>query len=138
MPKLAGYAELLFRPGRAGRAALLRCMGQELVLGLLLDPVVAMERTLTLLRFAHARLGSWAPQHRSAREITWPAAIWRFGLHMAAGLVLTLGFATGGVFALLTALPMMAGLILAVPLAVLTARPETFPRAELMAEAEAP
>lgn len=138
MSKLAGYAELLFRPGRAKRATLLRCMGQDLVLGLLLDPVTAMERTLTLLQLAHARLGNWAPQQRAARAITWSGATRRFGSHMVLGLALTLGFAAGGDFTLLAALPMIAGLLFAVPLAVLTARPEAFARVEIVAEADAP
>lgn len=138
MPKLAGYAEVLLRPGQAMRLALLRCMGQELLLGLLLDSVAAMERSLTMLRLAVAQLGDWAPQHRAVRAITWPVAARRFSLHMAVGLVLTCGFATGGDFALLAALPAVGGLLLSVPLAVITARSESHPRAERVAEAEAP
>lgn len=138
MPKLAGYAELLLRPGPARRAELLRRMGQELVLGVLLDPVAAMERTLTMLRLTRARWGGWAPQHRAARTITWPSATRRFGLHMAAGLVMASCFAAGGSFALLAALPMIAGLLLAAPLAVVTARPEAFAGAGRMAGADAP
>src|SRR5689334_11170645 len=122
MPKLAGYAELLLRPGGAGRAALLRCMGQEVVLGLLLDSVSALERTSTVLRLVTTRPGSWAPQHRDARAITWPEASRRFGLHMVVGLALGLCFAEGGDVALLMALPVCAGLILAVPLSIITAQ----------------
>ncbi|WP_431271832.1 hypothetical protein [Dankookia sp. P2] len=134
LPKLAGYFRLLLRPGRARRAALLRCMGQEIILGLLLDPVAALERTLTVLRLAGARLGNWTPQHRAARAITWSAATRRFGLHMAVGLAMAMGFATGGDFALLTALPVIAGLLLAVPLAVVTA----WPAASVYGESELP
>ncbi|TDH60992.1 glucans biosynthesis glucosyltransferase MdoH [Dankookia rubra] len=122
MPKLAGYAELLLRPGRAGRAALLRCMGQEIVLGLLLDSVAALERTSTMLQLMTTRPGNWAPQHRHARAITWPGASRRFGFHVVVGLAFGLCFSKGGDFALLTALPICAGLILAVPLAVVTAQ----------------
>ncbi|HET7837737.1 MAG TPA: glycosyltransferase family 2 protein, partial [Variovorax sp.] len=138
MPKLAGYLELLLRSGWAGRAAPLRRMGQEMLLGLLLDPVAAMERCLTMLQLARQRSGSWAPQHRAARTITWVVATRYFGLHMAAGLVLASGFAAGGGFALTTALPVIAGLLLAVPLAVVTARPAAPSKAERMAGVEAP
>jgi membrane glycosyltransferase len=132
LPKLAGYAELLLRPARP---ALLRCMAQELVLGLLLDAVAAMERMLTLLRLARARLGGWAPQQRAARGLGWAAAARRFGPHMAVGVALALAFATGGAFALLVALPALAGLLLAVPLAVLSARREPPARTEALAGA---
>jgi membrane glycosyltransferase len=43
---------------------------------------------------------------------------------MAAGLVLGAAFASAGPVALLMALPALAGLLLAVPVAVLTARPD--------------
>ena len=123
LPKLAGYAEALLRPGRTPRAALLRGMAGELALGLLLEPLEALERALGLLRLARGRFGGWAPQPRAAREVTWTAAARRFGWHTAAGLAIAGGFGAAGGFALLAALPALAGLLLAVPLAVLTARP---------------
>jgi membrane glycosyltransferase len=122
LPKLAGYAEALLRPGRTRRAALLRGMAEELALGLLLETLEALERTLSLLRLARGRFSGWAPQPRAARDVTWAAAARRFGWHTAAGLAVAGGFAAAGGFALLAALPALAGLLLAVPLAVLTAR----------------
>ena len=136
MAKLAGYAELLARPGGAGRVALLRAMAQELALGLVLDSIAAVERVLTLLRLACRRLGGWTPQHRAAREITWPAAGRRFGLHVVAGSMLALGFAAGGEFALMAAMPVLVGLMVAVPLAVLTAQSEATEKAKLIAEVD--
>jgi membrane glycosyltransferase len=119
LPKLAGYAEALLRPGRTRRAALLRGMAGELALSLLLETPEALERTLSLLRLARGRFGGWAPQPRAAREVTWAAASRRFGWHTAAGLAMAGGFGAAGGFALLAALPALAGL----SLAVLTARP---------------
>jgi membrane glycosyltransferase len=98
-------------------------MAEELALGLLLETLEALERTLSLLRLARGRFGGWAPQPRAAREVTWAAAARRFGWHTAAGLAMAGGFGAAGGFALLAALPALAGLLLAVPLAVLTARP---------------
>ena len=123
LPKLAGYAEALLRPGRAGRAALLRDMVQELALSLLLETLESLERTLSLMRLASGRYGGWAPQPRAARAVTWAAAARRFGWHSAAGLAMAGAFGAAGGFALSAALPALAGLLLAVPLAVLTARP---------------
>ena len=123
LPKLAGYAEALLRPGRTRRAALLRGMAEELALSLLLETIEALERTLSLLRLARGRFGGWAPQSRTAREVTWAAAARRFGWHTAAGLAMAGGFGAAGSFASLAALPALAGLLLAVPLTVLTARP---------------
>ncbi|WP_161993748.1 glucans biosynthesis glucosyltransferase MdoH [Muricoccus nepalensis] len=129
MPKLAGYAEALLRPGRFRRAALLRGMAQELALGLMLDTLEALERSLTLLQLARGRFGGWTAQRRNAREVTWAAAARRFGGHTAAGLALLAGFGLASGFAALAALPALAGLVFAIPLAVLTARPRRGARA---------
>jgi membrane glycosyltransferase len=123
LPKLAGYLEVLLRPGRAPRAALLNRMGREFGLGLALDMLATLERTITLAWLALRGRGGWAPQPRTARGLSWEAAWRRFGAHTAVGLAMALLFASGGGFALAAALPVLAGLILAVPLAVATARP---------------
>jgi membrane glycosyltransferase len=121
LPKLAGYAEAWLRTGErpAPRTAL-----RELGLGLLLDPIAALDRSVTVLRLALSRGRAWAPQARDARGLGWWPALRRFGPHAAVGLILAALFAAAGPFALLAALPALAGLLLAVPLAVLTARPE--------------
>lgn len=123
LPKLAGYGEALLRPGRFTRATLLRGMAQEMALGLMLDTLEALERSLTLLQLARGRFGGWTVQPRAAREVTWTAAAHRFGWHTAAGLVMIGGFSLAGSFAAMVALPALAGLLFAIPLAVLTARP---------------
>lgn len=123
LPKLAGYGEVLLRPGRFRRAALLRGMAQEMVLGLMLDTLEALERSLTLLQLARGRFAGWTVQPRAAREVTWAAAAQRFGWHTAAGVVILTGFSLAGGFAALVALPALMGLLFAIPLAVLTARP---------------
>jgi membrane glycosyltransferase len=116
LPKLAGYAEALLRGGA------LRGAGKELLLGLLLDPVAALDRTATVLRLGRGT--GWGAQARAGRGLGWGAALRRFGAHGLAGLGMAGLFALGGPFALAAALPALAGLLLAVPLAVWTARPE--------------
>lgn len=118
LPKLAGHAEALLAR-RSSVAATCR----EVTFGLLLDSVAALDRTVTLWRLASGGVGGWAPQARDARGLTWAAALRRFGLHTGCGLGLVLIFAADAPFALLAAAPALGGLVLSVPLAVLTARP---------------
>ncbi|TCZ64951.1 glucans biosynthesis glucosyltransferase MdoH [Roseicella aquatilis] len=123
LPKLAGYAEALLRSGAAARLPLLRHMGQELLLTLLLDPLAALDRSVTVLRVALGRRGGWTPQPREGRGLSLGEALRRFGPHSLAGLALLAGFAAAGPFPTLAALPFLAGLLLAVPIALLTGRP---------------
>ncbi|MFC7690161.1 glucans biosynthesis glucosyltransferase MdoH [Paeniroseomonas aquatica] len=124
LPKLAGFAEALLRPAGQGRWRLLAMMGQEVLLGLMVDAIAAFDRTRMLLRLAGGLGQGWEPQARAARGLRWAEAGRRFGPQMAAGLLLAALFASAGAFALLAALPALAGLLLAVPVAVLTARPD--------------
>jgi membrane glycosyltransferase len=121
-PKLAGYAEALIR-ARRGRVAMLRRMGQEVALGLLLDPLAALDRTVTVLRLALGLKPGWAPQGREADGVPWAVAARRFWWHTAAGLLLLALFAAAGPFAAMAALPAVAGLVLAIPLCTLSSRP---------------
>lgn len=126
LPKLAGYAEGLLRP-TGQRRSLLRQMGAEMPFGLLVDAVAAMDRSVMMLRLGLGLRGGWAPQRRDARGIAWSAALRRFGVHTVVGVLLLLAFAQAGWFAVLAALPALSGLLLAVPLCVLTARPGRWP-----------
>jgi membrane glycosyltransferase len=98
-------------------------VAREVAFGALLDPIAALDRSATVLRSAVAGRSGWAPQPRDGRGLPWREALRRFGPHTAAGLLLGALFAAASPFAALAALPALAGLVLAVPLAVLTARP---------------
>ncbi len=118
LPKLLGHAEALWR---APRAAVLRAAAGEVAFGFLLDPLLALDRTLLLLR--GGRAAGWAPQRRDAAGIGQRAALRRFAPHTVAGLLLLGLFLAAGPFATLVALPALAGLLLAAPLAALSSRP---------------
>jgi membrane glycosyltransferase len=123
LPRLAGHGEALRRGPAAGRAAYLRRMARETVFLLLFDTILAFDRTLTVLTAGRRR--GWAAQHRAERVVGWREAarlLWPHSL-MGAGLVAGLA-ATGSGFALAVGLPVVAGLALAIPFAVLTARPD--------------
>lgn len=126
LPKLAGYAEALLRPQTPNRSRwrLMSLMGQEVLLALLVDTIAAFDRSLMLLRLAGGLGQRWEPQARAARGLRWAEAGRRFGPQTLAGIVLAAMFASAGPFAVLAALPALAGLLLAVPVAVLTALPD--------------
>jgi membrane glycosyltransferase len=130
MPKLAGYAEALLRPATAGvppgrrRLDLLRAMARELVFTLLFEPVAALNKTATVLRLAVGRRRSvWAPQERRTRPVRAAEAARRFWPHTLAGVVLLVLGLAASPFAAGLLLPAVLGLLLVVPLAVLTSRP---------------
>ncbi len=121
LPKLAGYLELLLRgPERPA----VREAAAELTLGVLLDVIAAFDRTVTLGRLLLGAGRGWSPQARDGRRLHWGEAARRFAPHGVFGLLLLAPFAAAGVFPLLVAVPFLAGLLLAIPLAVLTSRPE--------------
>jgi len=128
-PKLAGYAEVLAKPGLAaaygGRRRFLRGVVAELGFTTLLDPISTFNkaRFLLALAFGGARRTGWAPQNRADRGIGWADAarlLWPHTLFGAAVLGLLLATAPA---AALWALPWTAGLLLAVPFCVATASP---------------
>jgi membrane glycosyltransferase len=119
LPKLLGYAEAAL----GGAAPTARHAAAELLHGTLLDVVSAFDRSVTLVRLAFGGARGWDTQLRDGQALPWMRATRRFGTHGVLGLALAALFATGGPFPLLAALPALAGLILAVPAAVLTARP---------------
>ncbi|MGI4944009.1 MAG: glycosyltransferase family 2 protein, partial [Janthinobacterium lividum] len=132
LPKLLGHAEALARPprhaeaghaeadGRAGRAlAALREVG----MGLLLDPILALEKTAIMMAAPLRPRAGWAAQAREGRRLGWGGAILRFWPHTLVGLLLLALFCVASWRAALLCLPAVAGLVAAVPYAVLGSRP---------------
>jgi membrane glycosyltransferase len=123
LPMLAGHAEARWRrlPGAPGGT---HSLGRQGLFSLLLDPIALVDRSLTLLRLAVGRHSTWAAQRRDARGLSWSEGVARFGGHAMAGVLLSIAFASGGLLPLLLAAPALAGLLLVVPFAVLTSRPD--------------
>jgi membrane glycosyltransferase len=121
-PKLAGYAELLLRPDRAapygGRRRVAAGAAREFVFTLLLDPVMMVAKTRTML----TGTAGWATQNRTGRTVGWGEAAWLLWPQTLLGATLLAGCAPGGL-ALLWAVPLLGGLVLAMPIAVVTAHP---------------
>lgn len=126
-PKLLGYLEvLLFAAQRArygGGWRFAAGAGLEIVFMLLMDPIAQVHKTLAMLRLALGRRAAWLPQNRSDRGVGWGEGLRMFWPHTLAGAAAFAGFAQAGWFAVLLALPVAGGLLVAVPFCVATAHP---------------
>ncbi len=120
LPKLLGHAEALARSD--ARAARLLATLRELGAGLLLDPILALEKTVLMLAMPLRRRVGWAAQAREGRRLGWAEAARRFWPHTLAGAVLLALFGAASWQAALLCLPAVAGLLAAVPYAVLGSR----------------
>lgn len=128
VPKLMGLLDIALTPGGAARygGRLRFALGglTEAVFSILMAPVVALRVTLFLGGLVMGRSVVWGGQRRDAYRLSWAEAargLWpqtAFGL----GLLGTIGLGAGP-SALAWAGPMIAGLTLAIPFAVLSAAP---------------
>ncbi len=125
-PKLLGMLELLLRPTIArrfgGRKSVVGLAASELLFTQLFDPIIALHKTAGVLRLAAGARGGWAGQTRDEYAIGWPRAAGMFWPHTLAGFALAALFSLASTAALLVSLPAIAGLLLAIPFAVLTSR----------------
>ncbi len=126
-PKLLGYAEVLLRRDGAtrygGRAAVLRGAGAEILFSLLVEPVSTVNKAMALAALALGRRSGWGVQNRADRGVAWGDAARLLWPHTALGGACLLAFASVSWAAAGLALPFLAGLVLAVPVCVVTADP---------------
>jgi membrane glycosyltransferase len=126
-PKLLGYAEVLLSRGRrapyGGAARVLAGAGAEIAFTLLLDPVTTVGKTLAMARLAVGKTVAWPAQNRADRRVSWREATRLLWPHTLIGVLAFAGFAHAGWAAVLWAIPLAGGLLVAVPLCVLTAEP---------------
>ncbi|HUA51169.1 MAG TPA: glucans biosynthesis glucosyltransferase MdoH [Candidatus Sulfotelmatobacter sp.] len=124
-PKLLGVTDALLREktryGGAGRLLLGALI--ETMFILLLAPVSSFAAAHSLIMLALGHSVSWGGQQRDGHRITWRGAWRSLWLPSAYGFGLLALLAFGAPGALAWFLPYLAGLVLAVPGAVLTASP---------------
>lgn len=128
VPKLLGILDIALITGGAarygGRLSFALGAVAETLFSILLAPVVALRVTLFLIGLAFGRSVIWGGQNRDAYRLTWADAargLWPqtlFGLGLFGVIVLGAGLDCA-----IWAGPMIAGLSLAIPFAVLTADP---------------
>ncbi len=105
-----------------GRAALVVSFVGEVLLSTLLAPVMMLFHTTFVVRILAGNAVGWPPQARGDRGMPWKVALQRHMLHMLLGV---LALATLGVLTpsyLPWILPVVTGLVLSIPIAVLTSR----------------
>ena len=123
-PKLLGYAEVMLKPALAakygGRAQFAQGAGLELAFTTLLDPVSVFNKAMFLAALPFRRLRGWAVQNRADRGVSWWDAGRLLWPHTLFGLVV---FAVLPLSAWPWALPWVVGLLVCVPLCVVTSSP---------------
>lgn len=125
VPKLLAYVVLLVRPrerrgfGGAGRAFV--SMLVEIVLSGLMAPVMMVSQSRAIADVLLGRDSGWQVQRREADGLPMRDAARRFAPHTAAGLALAASAYAVSLPLLLWMLPVTVGLLLAIPLAALTA-----------------
>ncbi|UYN93992.1 MAG: glucans biosynthesis glucosyltransferase MdoH [Enhydrobacter sp.] len=105
-----------------GRAALIVSFIFEVVLSTLLAPVLMLFHTTFVARILAGNAVGWPPQPRGDRDTPWPVALRRHAGHVLTGLaaLVALGLLAPGYVPWI--LPVVSGLLLSVPLAVLSSK----------------
>lgn len=126
-PKLFGLLQALGDPAvrrsYGGGRRLLAGAGLELLFSALLAPVVATAQTVFMGGLLFGRRLKWRAQKRADRSISWTEGLRRLWPQTLLGLVFLSSLSLLLPGAIGWASPMIAGLLLAVPFAVITARP---------------
>jgi membrane glycosyltransferase len=125
LPKLLAYVALLVRGakrrGFGGAAAALASVIVEIVISGLLAPVLMLSQSRAVIDVLLGRDSGWSVQRRDADRAPWRDLARRFGPHTIAGILLAAAAYAVSVPLLLWMLPVILGLVLAIPLAAFTA-----------------
>ncbi|MGG5888821.1 glucans biosynthesis glucosyltransferase MdoH [Falsiroseomonas sp. HC035] len=126
-PKLAGYAQALVQRQVAetygGRAAFARGALTEILFMQLFEPLSTLNKAIFLAALPFGARTGWLPQNRADRGVAWADAARLLWPHTLLGLAATAAFAATSATALAMALPFTLGLVMAIPLCVLSADP---------------
>ena len=127
LPKLAGFADVALSPGglarHGGAARFFLGALCELVFSFLTSAIAGFGTALFLLMLPFGRTTTWNGQARDAQTLAWGEAALQLWPATLFGLALAGLLASGAPALLPWALPYVAGLVLAVPVTVLSARP---------------
>ncbi|MDB5454997.1 MAG: glucosyl transferase family 2 [Caulobacter sp.] len=123
-PKILGvilvFRDKTLRRAFGGRRRIMGSLALEMCLSALVAPLLMFTQTRALIEIMAGRRSGWARQRREAGKISWTEARMAMGWISATGLALSIGFWFTP--DLLTATsPILIGLVLAAPLAVLGA-----------------
>lgn len=96
----------------------------ELVFSFLLTPILHLSRTVAIGFLLAGRTMPWGPQARSEHRVPWGDAMARFGLHTIVGLMIFVLLWQVAPMVAILSLPVYGGLLVAVPLTVVTSSPD--------------
>jgi membrane glycosyltransferase len=129
LPKLIGYLAMLTdratRKGFGGGLRAFFSMLTETVISGLIAPIMMLIQSASMMAIVSGRDSGWQPQRRDDGTLPLRAVMRRYGWHTVFGLLLAFAAyeVSYSLFAWMT--PVIAGLILAIPLAQWTADPQT-------------
>ena len=126
-PKIAGWIDVALRKGGTaaygGSWRFFAGAVTETVFSILMAPVVAFRVSLFMLGLAFGKTVNWTGQNRDAYRLGWATAIKGLWPQTVFGLGLAALIGSGAPQALPWAAPVLLGLALSIPFAVLTSHP---------------
>jgi len=121
-PKIAGAGIIAATPRAArvfgGARSFLGSFAVEVALSIAYAPIMMIQQSKAVLRAFTSSSEAWAPQSREARQHSWGTLVKFHWIEMVLGLVLLTGLLAGLVS--LWLVPIVASLVLAVPLSALS------------------
>ncbi len=128
VPKLIGWlAACGRRSGRYGMGGLLRGLSSlllEIVLSALIAPIMMLKQCRAVIEILLGRDAGWSVQRREESESLWADAVRFYSLSSLTGAVFAAVAYAVSIPLLIWMLPVILGLVLAIPLVWLTGRPE--------------
>ena len=126
-PKVVGAVQVMLETGGVarygGKRRFAAGLAIELVFSTLMAPVVAVHLTVFLIGLCFGRKVGWSGQIRDAYGLEWGTALRALWPQMVFGAFVLASLALFTPKAVVWALPVVIGLLMAVPFAVLTASP---------------
>jgi len=126
-PKIVGAIHVMLEKGGVARYGgaprFFAGLGVETVFSVLMAPAVAVHLTVFLIGLVFGRNAGWGGQIRDAYGLEWRTAMRALWPQMAFGTVVSGILVVFTPAAVIWVLPVVLGLLLAVPFAVLTASP---------------
>jgi len=126
-PKLAGYVDVALTPGGLARydgaARFFASALIEALVSFVIGAATTLQTTLFLLRLPFGGGVGWDGQARDAHSLSWSRAVQALWPQLLFGLLVVCLGATRAPRLLLWSLPLTAGYVLAIPLAIVTAWP---------------
>ena len=126
-PKIFGAISVAMQPGGmaryGGKRQFAKGVGIETLFSILMSPAVALRLTIFLGGLLMGRRIGWNGQDRDAHGISWSLAAKELWPQTLFGLAMIVTFALQAPMALAWSAPVVLGLVLAIPFAVITASP---------------